>query len=148
MIVSLAARRENRKSDWPWRKRAEQKLHAEFSVGRSSIIGARYRPVTQTGRQAGRPGSAVVHLLDARDFPLRYAIVPAQHGAECPSPPSLRLPRPVPSRRPRGTSPRANSLISSVDVRHLCAGKSSRGRDRGRYGRICDNAPLRRPLRV
>lgn len=49
-----AAGRENRKSDWPWRKRAEQKPHAEFSVGRSSIIGARYRPVTQAGRQAGR----------------------------------------------------------------------------------------------
>ena len=37
---------ENRKSDWPVRKRAEQKLHAEFSVGRSSIIGAEYRSVT------------------------------------------------------------------------------------------------------
>lgn len=40
-----AAGCENRKSDWPVRKRAEQKHHAEFSVGRSSIIGAEYRSI-------------------------------------------------------------------------------------------------------
>lgn len=59
MIVSPVAGRENRKSDWPWRKRAEQKPHAEFSVGRSSIIGARYRPVTRQARQAGTPAQCV-----------------------------------------------------------------------------------------
>lgn len=83
MIVSPGSRaRENRKSDWPWRKRAEQKPHAEFSVGRSSIIGAWYRPVIPLPTRQARVGRQV-HLLSmcvcVCAFPYYVtAIVPAQ----------------------------------------------------------------------
>lgn len=97
MIVSPVAGRENRKPDWPWRKRAEQKPHAEFSVGRSSIIGARYRPVTRQARQAGTPARCV-------RLSLTFTLL-CRHDAERRAASRLQV-----------FHPRATSLISPTDA--------------------------------
>lgn len=121
--LSSVAGRENRKSDWPWRKRAEQKPHAEFSVGRSSIIGARYRPVSLAdqsrpgqARQTSRQAGSQVHLLGVRGFPLAVTLL-CRHGLS-----------------PSGVSPQATSLISPTTTSPSLR-PAARPRDRGRYER-------------
>jgi len=154
MIVSPGSRaRENRKSDWPWRKRAEQKPHAEFSVGRSSIIGAWYRPVIPLptrqarpgqGRQAGTPARCVcvcvcvcvyvsvcMHVCVRSLITLRLLCRHKRRAASL----AFRYFESLRDHLVNLTHPRS--------VRHLYAGSGPRSR--GRYDdRTCDNAPLRR----
>lgn len=128
-----AAGCENRKSDWPVRKRAEQKHHAEFSVGRSSIIGAEYRS-----------GYHQIHLPACEAFPV--SSLSPFHSPFRPSLPLLSCSWPVSLPPwhslclfPAGISPRATLLISPTDIAIFTAASRP---DRGRYQEYRDNARL------